>query len=317
MGNSPGGLRLLGNGNYSYDIKLGKAAIIRLKMGRLQEEENSLSTSQTWQLTYSVDGVTSTLSIIKTTNHKLYKPIEEILHVRIEDYLPEANNWHIKEKNAAALPPQATESFFVTVRKDDEKGTSLLNVSLHQTCKYSEEKKFKRRRQRSTTGTSFDAYGCGTRTGVFVIEEKNRSNENLPYMVTVRHYYVNSGSTGKFRGSGVDIGFSVVVKIGVVNGQLDFSVEGPEEHPTSALFYMIEEVCRTGTWKPSACPHCNNIQSQQRRLLLSESEDSDTNLPTPPSHAGQQNASNKGRFKGDGIGSMIRAKNVNFNKWWT
>ncbi|XP_052723527.1 uncharacterized protein LOC108345216 isoform X2 [Vigna angularis] len=153
-------------------------------------------------------------------------------------------------------------------------------------------------------------YTCATMEGLVVTQKKKKSNQEQPYMITVAHYYVNRDS-GE---SGVDIGFSVVVKIGVANGKLDFSVEGPEEHPSLALLYMIEEVCRTGTWKPSACPHCNNIQSQQRRLV-SESEDSDTNLPTPPSsHGSQQNASNKGRFKGDGIGNIIHAKEVKFIK---
>jgi len=101
-------------------------------------------------------------------------------------------------------------------------------------------------------------------------------------MVTVAHYYLNSGRGGNFGASCVDIGFSIVVKIGVMsyNGKLGFMVDGPVQHPYSALVYMIEEVTQTGTWKLSACPHCKKIQQQRR--WLSESEDSDTPLPPPP-----------------------------------
>ncbi|XP_014500540.1 uncharacterized protein LOC106761464 [Vigna radiata var. radiata] len=154
------------------------------------------------------------------------------------------------------------------------------------------------------------AYASGTKKGLLVMESKKKSNEKQPYRVTVAHYYVNSG------GSDVDVGFSVVVRIRVVNGKLDFIVDGPVEHPTSALHYMIEQVCRTEKWKPSACPHCKDLQSQQRRWV-SDSEDSDSNLLTPPpSHGGQQSVSNMGRYNGDGIGNIIQAKEVNFNKWW-
>ncbi|KAI5441954.1 hypothetical protein KIW84_011132 [Lathyrus oleraceus] len=32
--------------------------------------------------------------------------------------------------------------------------------------------------------------------------------------------------------------------------------KGPDRHPSSALFYMFEEVCRSGSWRPTSCPHC-------------------------------------------------------------
>ena len=107
-----------------------------------------------------------------------------------------------------------------------------------------------------------------------------------------------------------------MVKIGVHNGVLGFSVDGPVEHPTYTLLYMIEEVSRTGMWKLSACPHCKNIQWwQQQRRWLSESEDSDATPPTPSSHGTQRNVTNKGEFNGDANGGIIQAKYVNFNKY--
>ena len=150
----------------------------------------------------------------------------------------------------------------------DEDG--LLEVFLIDGSVYYKKMHIKNRRisEGISSGTSFSAYGCGTRIGLFIIEDKKKINEKQPYMLTLAHYYVNSGSGGNFGGSGVDVGFSVVVKIGVHNGVLDFSVDGPVEHPSSALIYMIEEVTRTGTWKLSACPHCKNIQWQQRKSGL-------------------------------------------------
>ncbi|KAL9324614.1 hypothetical protein ACSQ67_009471 [Phaseolus vulgaris] len=279
MGNTPSGLRLLGTRNYSYTIKLGKEATISVKRGRM----NDCSRKQTWELSYNVNKLTSTLSIVKTTN----KISDEVkISITILDYIPEENPRYT-ETPAAALDSQANKLISIIVHKDED---GLLEVFLIDGSVYYKKLHIKNRRisEGISTGTSFSAYGCGTRIGLFIIEDKKKSNEKQPYMLTLAHYYVNSGSGGNFGGSGVDVGFSVVVKIGVHNGVLDFSVDGPVENPTSALIYMIQEVTRTGTWKLSACPHCKNIQWQQRRLL-SESEDSDTPFPTPPSHGTQRN----------------------------
>ncbi|XP_014507526.1 uncharacterized protein LOC106767198 [Vigna radiata var. radiata] len=282
MGNSPSAPRLLGNEYYSYDIKLNNGANISVSTDRS-------TLPPRWKLVYDVDGMTCTLSILNTPDGKLGP---DTLFIAVEDC-------------TTVFLLQRLEKFDIEVIKTPTNGLLSSITEYRNVLKYG---------QTSSGGVTTErwVYGCGTRKGLLVVQSKKQSNEKQSYMVTVAHYYVNSDSNG----IGVDIGFSVVVKIGVVNGQLDYSVDGPVEHPSSALLYLIEEVCRTGTWKPSACPHCKNIQSQQRRLLLSESEDSETNLPTLPSYGGQQYASNKGRFNGDGIGSMIRAKNVNFNKWW-
>ncbi|XP_014507639.1 uncharacterized protein LOC106767294 [Vigna radiata var. radiata] len=271
---SSSGPRLLGNRNY-YNIKLGKEANISVK-------KDDDIWNPYWKLVYFVDGMTSTLDIFTDKNSG-----DEILNIVVHDCRSgkiDSPMVHINlevQKGKKGLLYPSYEEFSTTVYYDESLSGGVK--------------------------TQIYEYEGGTRKGLLVTE----SNEKQPYMVTVAHYYVNSGSGG----SGTDIGFSVVVKVGVVNGGLDYNVDGPVEHPTSALVYMIEEVVRTVKWKPSACPHCKNILSQQRRWV-SDSEDSDTNLPTPPSYGGQQNASNIGRFNGDGIGSMIRANNVNFNKWW-
>ncbi|XP_014500358.1 uncharacterized protein LOC106761299 [Vigna radiata var. radiata] len=231
MGNSPSCPRLLGNGNYSsYDIILGKAATISVK-----KYERSFGLS--WELVYDVDGMTSTLSISRNTNKKSG---DDWLWIHVMDCSP------VKTEKFG-IRPHPMENITVEVNK--EKKTGLLYPSLYNILPYEAEY------GESLNGgvkTQSRVYAYGTRKGLFVMESKKKSNEKQPYVVTVAHYYVNSGS-GE---SGIDIGFSVVVKIGVVNGQLDYSVDGPVEHPTSALVYMIEEVVRTGKWKPSACPHC-------------------------------------------------------------
>ncbi|BAU02892.1 hypothetical protein LR48_Vigan10g012000 [Vigna angularis] len=290
MGNSPSCPRLLGNGNYSsYDIKLGKAATISVT-----KDEGSFGPR--WELVYDVDGMTSTLSISRTTNKKSG---DDWLGIRVMDCSS------VKTEKVR-IRPHPWEDITVAVNK--EKKTCLLYPRLYNSwpneAEYGES-------LNGGVKTQSRVYAYGTRKGLLVMESKKKSNEKQPYMVTVAHYYVNRDSGG----SGVDIGFSVVVKIGVVNGQLDFMVDGPVEHPTSALVYMIEEVVRTGKWKPSACPHCNNIQSQ-RRLLLSESEDSDSPLLPPRRYAGPQNTANMGRFDGDANGSIIQANKINFFKWW-
>ncbi|KAL9324612.1 hypothetical protein ACSQ67_009469 [Phaseolus vulgaris] len=279
MGNSPSGCgpRLLGNGKYcSYHVKLDNAATITVT--KHQEITNDQEKRQEWELKYDVDGMTSRLwmSIERTSD-------DEYLSMILVD-----SDDKIKKD---------TVNILIQVKKEKEEYVRATSIYL------TEHKPIKSGRSlRAGVETQYKAYGSGTRMGLLVTEtkKKNKNNEEQAYMVTVAHYYVNSG-----RNCGGDIGFSVVVKIGVHNGQLDFSVDGPVEHPSSALVYMIQEVIRTGTWKLSSCPHCKNIQSQRR--WLSESEDSDTTLPPPPRYGGSQNAANMGRFNGDGNGSFIQA----------
>ncbi|KAK8470526.1 hypothetical protein PHAVU_004G166900 [Phaseolus vulgaris] len=309
MANTPtSGLRLLGIGNYSNTIKLGNAATISVKTA---VNENIFSRKETWELSYLANRITSTLFIDKTTTKKISD--EEKISISIRDFLPKGN-LHYSTRAEAGFPP-SIESFFITVEKDEAGFLKLFSSHYSGT---DEDFRSRRSRERNTTGTTCDAYGSGTRIGLLVMERKKRSNEERPYMLTVAHYYVNNVSGGGYSGAsdGVDLGFSVVVKIGVHNGVLGFSVDGPVEHPTYALLYMIEQVSRTGMWKLSACPHCKNIQwQQQQRRWLSESEDSDAIPPTPSSHGTQRNVTNKGEFNGDANGGIIQAKYVNFNKY--
>lgn len=57
--------------------------------------------------------------------------------------------------------------------------------------------------------------------------------------------------------------------------------EGPEKHPLSALFYMFDEVNRTGIWKPTMRPHCPSRRG--RMFWQSDTEDNDR-VPREPRH---------------------------------
>ncbi|KAJ1384132.1 hypothetical protein SESBI_42787 [Sesbania bispinosa] len=85
------------------------------------------------------------------------------------------------------------------------------------------------------------------------------------------------------------------------------------QHPSSALLYMFEQVSRTQTWNPTACPHCADIRKQRSMFLHFEtdqtesSEDSD-NFPPARRHGATQNAgsvlANDGVIKGNNNGNF-------------
>ncbi|XP_058763245.1 uncharacterized protein LOC131636654 [Vicia villosa] len=158
-------------------------------------------------------------------------------------------------------------------------------------------------------------YGKGRRGGLVVIESKKKSiNDPNPYMVTVAHYL--AVDDGNFFHQKMDIGLSVVVKIQASNYfGLKFTVEGPEKHPSSSLFYMFDEVRKNnGAWKPSLCPHCAKLQKQRKSSQTSESED---NGYLPPRHGkgykknSESMVANDSHVKGNYNGSLF-GKHFNF-----
>ncbi|KAL9324584.1 hypothetical protein ACSQ67_009441 [Phaseolus vulgaris] len=160
------------------------------------------------------------------------------------------------------------------------------------------------------TDTKIYLYGTANRCGLLVWECNKNDSHQQAKAVTMAHYFVHCNGTGAVNRSSetTDIGFSVVVKVGLSDGKFDIRAEGPERHPVSALLYMFDEVNRSGIWKPSMCPHCSNIR--RNMSWLSDSEDSDS-VPLPPHHGSQKNKAsiaNDGRFKGHANGSSIRCK---------
>ena len=67
------------------------------------------------------------------------------------------------------------------------------------------------------------------------------------------------------------------------DGHLDLAVDGPKQHPAAALFYMFDEVHRTGTWKPTYCPYCaNSIIQRQRAGIFSQPDSEDSDIDYVP-----------------------------------
>lgn len=323
MGNAPGSFRLLGNGTSSYHFQLGQLASISMKKGEEKWEDNG-KRSQKWEVSYNVEGLTCTLSITKSTGINS----DEELRIDIED------NRRREKINRHAIKQYS--SGFTQIVGRAEAGLLVGNMI----CFHANSTKdvrgweeaasstyvpYTRNTTNSSGGvssTTICPYGSsGTRKGLYVTEWKKKKENEKPYMVTIAHYYANNGENLFTRG--IDVGLSMMVKIRVSNGalfgidELDFTVDGPVQHPSSALLYMIEEVTRTKMWTPRACPHCANIQRQRR--WQSESDDSD-NLPVAPGHGhgNSQNARNHGVFNGDGNGSNYERNIMLFiNKFCT
>ncbi|KAG4966791.1 hypothetical protein JHK87_032442 [Glycine soja] len=101
-----------------------------------------------------------------------------------------------------------------------------------------------------STQTVLYLYRRGNRGGLVVTECKRNRGDKEANEVTMAHYFANSDD-------GKDIGLSVVAKIrAALNGKLDVTVEGPEQHPAFSLLHMFDEVNRTRIWKPAIFSHC-------------------------------------------------------------
>ncbi|MCI02763.1 hypothetical protein A2U01_0023797, partial [Trifolium medium] len=60
-------------------------------------------------------------------------------------------------------------------------------------------------------------------------------------------------------------------------------VNGPDRHPSSALFYMFEQVYRSGTWKLASCPHCaGEVQRQSSEVKHKDDDILQTSLDSFP-----------------------------------
>ncbi|RDX64467.1 hypothetical protein CR513_56978, partial [Mucuna pruriens] len=140
-------------------------------------------------------------------------------------------------------------------------------------------------------------YGIEHKGGLIVVQKKKTKGVDLPYALTVAHYYATSAGINDIYNTKTNFGLSVVAKIRASNGNLDMKVEGPEQHPASALFYMFDEVNKTGKWEPTMCPHCLNVRRQ--RSQQSDSEDSDS-VPAAQPRGSRQNSS----ISNDGSGSL-------------
>jgi len=172
---------------------------------------------------------------------------------------------------------------------------------------------------KSGTVTDIDMYlyGEGHKGGLIVLERKKKSGHILPYELTLVHYHATGSGINDYRNIRPDFGLSIVAKIRSNGGNLSVMVDGPEQHPSSALLYMFDEVSRNGIWYHEMCPHCaKNPKKQNEEWEQSESEDTDSSPKAPSLLGGStKNArviSNGGKFGGDGNGNFYERNIFNF-----
>ncbi|XP_061355299.1 uncharacterized protein LOC133299821 isoform X2 [Gastrolobium bilobum] len=311
MGNSPGGLRLLKDEDCSYHVQLGNSVAIDLKKEETKEKCNGIK-RKTWKLSYDVDGSNCVLNFTKTTGGN---PNDEEIEIEIVDLYENKIIDKIQGKNINDnITLKYSNCFRDRIRREEaglfqvdtfsrEIERKIKNSSIrHLTSLYT-------RKNTNACGfvteTTVHMYGSGTRKGLHVREWKKKRGDQNPYMGTVAHYFAYFKTCDR-----TDIGLSVVVKIRVLDdGTLNFDVEGPIQHPCSALFHMFDEVNRTRIWKPTSCPHCANIQ-RQRNFMFSDSEDSDNNNNLPEARPRSRNQdsgsflANDGVVKGNGNGNF-------------
>ncbi|GAU48121.1 hypothetical protein TSUD_141430 [Trifolium subterraneum] len=118
----------------------------------------------------------------------------------------------------------------------------------------------------------------GGKRGLIVVEGKRKSREDKHlYTMTVAHYYA-----------------------------------GPDRHPSSALFYMFEQVYKSGSWKLASCPHCVG-EPQGRQSIEVKHNDEDilqTNLDSFPIYKQLHKSTS---FEQDRTTNMTQPQHNNIN----
>ncbi|WVZ14571.1 hypothetical protein V8G54_012137 [Vigna mungo] len=287
--NVPGVHRLRGSLPFPSTLQLGTYATINIKTS-ISNRRDDGSYAENAEVVYTVEGSKCKLLLKRTV-------------------------WNGNVIQVAFIVQDicsAKETLSLPIFKD---GTGLLDVLDVVTCSdvWTKTRKIFDA-WRGVTDTKVYLYGTANRCGLLVLEcKKNDYHERNAKAVTIAHYFVSSnGSVGVNSSSETtDIGFSVVVKVGLCDGKFDITVEGPESHPVSTLLHMFDEVNRSGIWKPSMCPHCRNIQREHTRMF-SQSDSEDDVVPFPAQLGNQRNAAtiaNDGRFRGHANGNYIRCRN--------
>nr|XP_007152868.1 hypothetical protein PHAVU_004G167000g [Phaseolus vulgaris]ESW24862.1 hypothetical protein PHAVU_004G167000g [Phaseolus vulgaris] len=279
MGNSLGVVldNYIGTAPFPCHLQLGETTSIDLYRD-LSEEDDEREVPEIFNMIYKVDKDMCLVCFIKASN-------AETVFFLIRDV--------VSKLNCAEFYMVITETKYITIYPRSWLPSSII----------SRKKSFDA--SGGVVHTRVHSYGEGGMRGLVVVESKKNLSDEVAEVVTLAHYFVKSSGTSSGRSTGTDIGLSVVAKCGVSNGKFDVTVEGPEQHPVSALLYMFDEVKRTGIWKPSMCPHCHN-KRRGKVFWQSDSEDSDSiSIPVPratPKNA--RGVSNGGRFKGNGNGNI-------------
>ncbi|TKY44615.1 hypothetical protein E2542_SST30892 [Spatholobus suberectus] len=229
MGNSI--RNALGNPRFPCFIELGRSAAIELST-KIRKKLSGGGFWEDWYVSYKVDEETYDLSLVRDHDKKGNVNKVSFTLLRLHP------RWTI-----LSLQIERTETDFLRINWTHGQGAEAEPVPWTMT-----------NRAVDASGDVVDTKVClhrGRKKGdLIVLECKKRSADEEPNAATVAHYFANNRTES-------DVGFSVVSKVRVSNGKLDITVEGPEQHPASALLYMFDQVCRSGIWEPTMCPHCD------------------------------------------------------------
>ncbi|XP_027923708.1 uncharacterized protein LOC114181445 [Vigna unguiculata] len=313
MGNSIRRVGLLSTAGAGEDepfhYQLGRKVSIDLS-GRYFEVNRSGFWSEKWTMSYTVDLSTCTITITRSGKDEGAKA----LLIQLFTVIPSETG--SSEKYVFDLDVH-------TVTESD----ALINASLSsKLCGRGSLTRFEPTDQihpgSSVTETLLCLFGAGDKGGLNVLEMKKKIKEEQPYAVTLAHYFaITSAGIIDFSRTKTDAGLSVVVKIRASDGNLDITVEGPDQHPGFGLRYLFGEAVRTKIWKPTLCPHCANIQKQRSTMIWQSESDDSESVPVARRHGGGQKilrtVNNGGRFNGNGNGNFIENKYMFFGKrWW-
>ncbi|WJX30125.1 hypothetical protein P8452_18698 [Trifolium repens] len=299
--------------HFPYHIQLGRYATIDIeKMEFSPKNLDPLFSApipiKKWIMSYKVDGSNCCLECEKHFTTNGAKPEKTVLIIRDDICPSDGIKLRITKQKNNVLELDYTIQF---IRHGPKNFFDTCQTQVNNTI---------------NTETIVIDYGSGSKGGLVIIKKKKISKDEIPYMVTIAHYY--AVSCGNFFGkSKIDIGLSAIVKIQASEDDtgLDFEVEGPTQHPATALFYMFDEVRKTGIWKPTSCPHCAKIKRQQQQhnrmpWQQSETEDSDNFRPprrNVPKQMGGSVIANDGAIKGNHNGNVIvRSRQSFFGRYW-
>jgi len=301
MGNSIRRVGLLSTvgvgGDQPFYYQLGRKVSIYLSERRVLETSNKKS--EEWTMLYTVDVSTCELTLTKEDGGKgLRIKIHSVIRGKTGDFVLYCLDLNVTESDGRVYPAMTTD----VIEKNPRSSMTEYSRHIHAGG--------------SVTVTYFHLAGTGDRRSFTVLEHKKKNEKEQAHAVTLAHYFVSSDYMNDYSRNKIDVGLSVVVKIRATNGKLDVTVEGPEQHPAIGLRYLFEEAMRTKIWKPTLCPHCDNIQKQRSMMTWQSDSDDSESVPMARRHGGSRNnlrmVDNGGRFNGNGNGNYTESIHLHF-----
>ncbi|XP_017437921.1 uncharacterized protein LOC108343972 [Vigna angularis] len=270
-----------------FHYKLGRKISIDLSERKFTVDSSGGWTEQ-WTMSYSVDVSTSTLTLTRSGKGEGAKG----LRIKLSGVIP-AETGNFVEHGLDMVVQTVTESD-ATVRRTSY-NVNCPTAAVDRSEQFHEEGR--------VTETKFYFFGSGDAGSLTVLEmKKKKIGERRCYAVTLAHYFA---SINDFSRNKTDVGLSIVVKIRVSKGNLEVTVQGPEQHPAFGLRYLFDEVMRTKIWKPTLCPHCATIQKQPSTKISQSDSDDSKSVPVARRHGGSQEnlrvVDNGGKFNGNDV----------------